>query len=51
MNNKAKDIKKALTSSLHISLINSFASYIASGTGANMEKVSSSTWLTVTPLE
>lgn len=38
-----------LTSSLQISLMKCWASFMAPGVGANTEKVSSSTWLIVTP--
>lgn len=38
-----------LTSSLQMSLMNSWASCMAPGDGANTENVSSSTWLIVTP--
>lgn len=41
--------KCVLTSSLQISPMNSLASCIAPGVGANTEYVSSSSWLTVTP--
>lgn len=42
---------RTLTSSLQISLMNSWASFMAPGVGANTEKVSSSTWFIVTPWE